>query len=95
MVDQAAAAYRELEGRLVRWAQREDNLRVALVFGSFDPPLPADLPPEGDLREGRDLAISRETPYGQRVQVQVLGNLVDGHDRIWLVHCSESLLYLL
>jgi aminoglycoside 6-adenylyltransferase len=33
-VDQVAAAYRELEERLYRWAQREDNLRVVLVFGS-------------------------------------------------------------
>jgi aminoglycoside 6-adenylyltransferase len=33
-VDQTAAAYQKLEERLVRWAQREDNLRAALVFGS-------------------------------------------------------------
>jgi aminoglycoside 6-adenylyltransferase len=33
-VEQVAAAYRKLEERLYRWAQREDNLRVVLVFGS-------------------------------------------------------------
>jgi aminoglycoside 6-adenylyltransferase len=33
-VGRAAVAYQELEDRLCNWAQREDNLRVVLVFGS-------------------------------------------------------------